>query len=194
MLDAPFINIIGLYSNMAENPGFISGAVPGQKQKNWLVKTLTAIQAERKKGNRKALVIAVHHPPISGGGGHASSTDMLNDIDDACNKSGIMPDAILAAHAHNLQRFTRFMNFGGKDIEIPFIIAGTVGRGLSGVPKATGARTGDHTFEKSLSDYGYLIVTVTEKLLTLQFNRVDNTGKKTVFDKVIVDLKTNKLK
>jgi hypothetical protein len=32
-LDAPFVDIIGLYSNAAENPGFISGSIPGAHQK-----------------------------------------------------------------------------------------------------------------------------------------------------------------
>ena len=80
---------------------------------------------------------------------------MLADIDEACQKSGIMPDAVFAAHSHDYQRYTRFVPFGGRSMEIPFIVAGGGGRGLSPhVAKATGAQTGDHSFDKSLQGYG----------------------------------------
>lgn len=192
LLTAPFVDIIGLYSNIGEGPGFISGSTIGQKQKDWLIKTLTNINKGRMKGDHKALLIAVHHPPLSYGG-HASSVDMLKDIDDACNKAGIMPDALLAAHAHNYQRFTRFTTFNGKNMEIPFIVAGTGGRGIIWVPQASGARDGDHTFDSSLVGYGYLTITVTAQQLTLSFTQVGQ-NKKSPFDKkIIVDLKTNRL-
>ena len=194
VLNAPFADIIGLYSNIAENPGYISTPEIGKSQKDWLVKTLTAIQTERKKGNQKALIIAVHHPPISGGGGHGSSTEMLADIDDTCTKTGIIPDAVLAAHAHNYQRFTRFVNFQGKQFEIPFIVCGSGGRGITKVNKADGKKNGGQRFDKSFTEYGYLLATVTEKLLTISFSQVDNNGNKKPMDKVVVDLKTNMLK
>jgi hypothetical protein len=46
-LDAPFVQIVGLYSNAAENPGFISAPQIGQKQKDWLVSTLQALKKSR---------------------------------------------------------------------------------------------------------------------------------------------------
>ncbi|MBI1806500.1 MAG: metallophosphoesterase [Ignavibacteria bacterium] len=193
LLNAPFVDIVALYSNVAEGPGYIAGKNIGQKQKGWLIKTLTAIQKERDKGNRKALLIVVHHPPFSNGG-HASSTDMLKDIDDACKQSSIMSDAVLAAHAHDYQRYTRFVSPGGKKMEIPFIVAGSGGRGLSPhVGQANGKKDGDHTYDKSLRGYGYLTVTVTDRLLTISFTQVDK-GLKKPFDKVVVDLKTNLLR
>jgi Calcineurin-like phosphoesterase len=91
--------IVGLYSNSAENPGFISGPVPGQKQKQWLVQTLKSLKATRDSGSRKALLFATHHPPYSSGG-HSGSTEMLDDIDDACKQADIMPDAFFSGHAH----------------------------------------------------------------------------------------------
>ena len=192
LLTAPFIDIIGLYSNIGEGPGFISAQEIGHKQKDWLVKTLADVNKKRKQGARKALVIAVHHPPFSFGG-HSGSAEMLQDIDDACNKSGIMPDAVLAAHAHNYQRYTRFLSFQGRSLEIPFIIAGSGGRGLGPVPQADGHRTGDHTFERSLMGYGYLTVTATVQQLRIGFTHVDKE-KKAPFDKIItVNLKTNQL-
>src|SRR5579872_1178904 len=50
VLDTPFVSIVGLYSNVAEGQGFISGASIGQDQKNWLVKTLTNIKKARDGG------------------------------------------------------------------------------------------------------------------------------------------------
>ena len=194
MLDAPFVNIIGLYSNIAENPGYLQGNDIGDAQKKWLTKTLAAIKKKRDNGDNKALIIAVHHPPISKGN-HSSSTEMLADIDDSCNKSGIMPDAVLAAHAHSYQRFTRFITFNGNKMEIPFIVAGSGGRGLSPhLTKATGAKEGDHTYDKSLKGFGYLTVNVTATTLKFDFFEVDkDTGKKKLFDKISVNLKTHKV-
>ncbi len=37
-LDAPFVQIIGLYANNAENPGSLTGGPGGIAQKNWLIK------------------------------------------------------------------------------------------------------------------------------------------------------------
>ena len=194
LLDAPFIDIIGLYSNIGEGPGFINVPTTGGiKQTDWLTKTLAAIQKKRAQGVRKALIIAVHHPPFSEGG-HSSSTDMLKDIDASCTKSSIMPDAVLAAHAHNYQRFTRFISFGGKNMEIPFYVAGCGGRGTIGVRQADGKRNGDHSFDSSLVGFGYLTITATSKQLTIFLTQVDQNGAKTPFDKkIIVDLNTNKI-
>lgn len=192
MLDAPFVNIIGLYSNMAENPGYISGKSIGTKQKDWLVSTLKKLKVGRTKGQSKALIIAVHHPPISHGG-HGSSTDMLADIDDACHQAHIMPDMVLAAHAHNYQRFTRSVSFEGKEMQIPFVVAGTGGRGLSNVPKPDGVHTGDYTFDKSYLGYGYTLLSVSAQQLVLEFHTVDSSGTK-LLETVTVDLKTSQTK
>ena len=189
LLKAPFVNIVGLYSNIAEGPGYISGAKTGDVQKKWLDKTLKNLKAERDNGDKKALIIAVHHPPLSHGG-HSGSTDMLKDIDDSCTNAGIWPDAVLAAHAHNYQRFTRTKN----NREVPFIVAGTGGRGITNVSSATGAVTGDHTYDVSLKDYGYLLLEVSEKKLVIVFYQVDHkAGTKQQFDKVTLDLEGGKI-
>ena len=166
VLHAPFVDIIGLYSNVAENPGYISTPDIGHAQKDWLTSTLSVIKKEQQNGNKKALIFAVHHPPLAGTGGHSASTEMLADLDDSCNKSGVMPDAVLAAHAHNYQRFTRQITFNNKKLQIPFVVCGSGGRGLVTVTKADGKLNGDHIFNKSLMDYGYLLISVTAKLLT----------------------------
>jgi hypothetical protein len=62
MLDAPFIRIIGLYSNCLENPGFLEGDKGrNTSQLDWLKKTLKSISSKK---DNKALIIATHHPPL----------------------------------------------------------------------------------------------------------------------------------
>jgi len=193
-LSAPLIDIVGLYSNVAENPGFIRSPQIGDVQKRWLTRTLRKIKSERAAGTRRALVVAVHHPPISHGS-HSSSADMLVDIDDSCTTAGIQPDALLAAHSHDYQRFTRFVPAGGGRMEVPYLVVGSGGRGLSTkVAVATGQVQGDHRYDKSLRGYGYLLVSVTPQKLDMRFFQVDEKdGKKKAFDQVSVVLATNKL-
>jgi hypothetical protein len=181
-LEAPFVDIVALYSNVAEGPGYIAAPSIGQKQKVWLQQALSKIKDARAAGTRKALIIAVHHPPFSDGS-HSSSTAMLKDIDDACAGGGIQPDAVLAAHSHDYQHYTRYITSGGRALEVPFIVAGGGGRGLSPhVAKATGARTGDHSLDKSLRGYGYLRVTVTARELTIVFYQVSLEGRSSQYD------------
>lgn len=193
-LDAPFVDIVALYSNIGEGPGFISVAtIGGIKQTDWLTNTLKDIKAKRVKGIRKALLIVVHHPPFSDGG-HSSSVEMLIDIDACCNLAGIYPDAVLAAHSHNYQRFTRLLTAGGIKYQTPYYVVGTGGRGTGPVKNATGALEGDHSFDASYVGYGYLTVTASLKQVSFFFTQVDLAGAKKGFDKKItVDLATNKI-
>jgi hypothetical protein len=192
-LNAPLIDIVALYSNIGEGPGFISGTTIGQNQKNWLIKTLEAINNARSTSTRKALVIAVHHPPFSNGG-HSSSTQMLADMDDAFKQADIQPDAVLAAHAHNYQRFTRNVQFKNEKWQVPYYVVGTGGRGTIPLETATGQVIGDHSYDSSLMGYGYLTMTVTPKILRFAFMQVENSGARHPFDKVItVDLNKHQL-
>ena len=175
ILNTPFADFIGLYSNMAENPGFIAGEKIGNSQKDWLTKALTAVARERSKGNSKALILAVHHPPIASGtlGSHSSSTDMLTDINACCVTAGITPDLFLTGHAHNYQRWTRKFRFNNKNYQVPFFVAGTGGRGIQSVAAANGEVNGDFTYEKSFIGYGYLTLTVNSKTIIVKVFHVD---------------------
>jgi hypothetical protein len=165
-LDAPFVQIIGLYSNSAENPGYISGPAIGQKQKQWLVKTLTAVKAARKSAPRKALLFATHHPPYSSGG-HSGSTEMLADIDDACKQAGIMPDAFFSGHAHSIQRYTRTVPSNGKNVQIPYIVTGCGGHGDQTV-SPPGKKTGSNpVYEFGYKGWGYAKVVIDAKSLVI---------------------------
>ena len=191
LLDAPFVDIIGLDSNGAENPGFISGSVPGTLQKKWLAATLKTIAKSRKKGPRKGLIIATHHPPYSAAG-HSGSAEMLADVDDACTQAGVMPDLFLSAHAHNYQRYTRTLTLGGRTLQIPFIVAGMGGKNDQAIPAATGQRDGDHTFVASKKGYGYLLIEASARTLAVKTIGVDVESRaRTTVDSVTVTLDTN---
>jgi len=173
LLDAPFVQIIGLYSNSAENPGFISGQIPGNHQKQWLITTLKTIGAARKNGNRKALLFATHHPPFSSGG-HSGSQQMLADIDDACDQAGgVYPDVFLSGHAHSIQRYTRIKNVGGVTRKILHLIYGCLGHGGQTIATKFPVAAGDHTYEFGYKGYGYALVTVNKQSLTLNAYGVD---------------------
>jgi predicted phosphodiesterase len=167
VLNAPFVDIVGLYSNSAENPGFISGKIPGQAQKQWLVRTLQTIAKARTAGQRKFLVVATHHPPFSAAG-HSGSAEMLADIDQACTAANIGPDLFLSGHAHNYQRYTRHLSFAGNPQAVPYIVCGIGGFNAQPIPPATKQVVADHTFEVSHSGYGYLLIQVSAKALTVK--------------------------
>jgi hypothetical protein len=191
LLDAPFLQIVALYSNAAENPGFISGPIPGQAQKTWLLNTLQGIAAQRKDGARKALMLATHHPPFTAGG-HSPSTEMLADIDSVCQQAGIMPDLFLSGHSHSYQRYTRELTLAGRALQIPYLVVGTGGINDQAVPPATGRKTGDHTFVKSLKGYGYLLVEVSAASIHATMFAVDpNTHARSKLEDFTVDLSRN---
>src|SRR5215469_8239411 len=91
-LDAPFVRVIGLFSNALEDPGVISSekgkwpAVP-DVQLTFLEAQLNLIKKQKFAG---AVILTMHHPPFSyapakksggAGGNHAGSPAMLREID-----------------------------------------------------------------------------------------------------------------
>jgi hypothetical protein len=205
-LDAPFAQVIGLFSNGGEHEGVLRGGVAGDSQWNFLIEQLKEIKADRDAGKRSALIVAMHHPPFSGGGGHSGSTTMLADLDAAFKEGGVGPDAVLSGHAHVYQRFTRMVQVGGKAMEVPYIVVGTGGHGpiqpvkpnFNRQPVRTPLRgrspngAVDHSLQQYFNGFGHLIVTVTNRVLT-----IDLIGTKTqshqAVDSVTVDLHTNKI-
>ena len=167
LLETPFLRVIGLYSNRLENPGSLLGRTTGgaddRSQIDWLDKTLASLAHAPKKG----LVIASHHPPFSAGG-HSGSSAMLATIDQVCRSVGVWPDLFLSGHAHNYQRYTR--RTAGK--QITYVVVGTGGMMPQPVPPATGqpvAATPGVTYDKAVSDLGYLFVTATAKRIDVEF-------------------------
>ncbi|HKV88837.1 MAG TPA: metallophosphoesterase [Candidatus Dormibacteraeota bacterium] len=166
-LDAPFVSIVGLYTNVLEGPGVISSQ-GGQfspplddAQLNWLKAELNRLKGPRANRER-AIVLACHHPPVSADAVHGGSVGQAADIDSACEEAGLWPDAIVSGHAHLYQRFTRTIA-GGR--QIPYIVAGSGGHNVS-LPRGevvgkAPITWGEYTLVKEpLLEYGYLTVTV----------------------------------
>jgi len=152
-LDAPFVRIIGLFSNALEDPGLISSQ-QGQKttwpsvpdvQLAFLTAQLKNIKAQNFSG---AVLIAVHHPPFSyspdrgsSAGAHVGNTLMLREIDTICQAQGVYPHAFLSGHAHNYQRYTRKLSFAGKNYSVPFLVAGDGGFNVKSIVYSSGGST-----------------------------------------------------
>ncbi len=120
--EAPMLRIIALYSNVLEDPGVIASPELGNAQLDFLKAALT-----RAKGFAGALIIAHHHPIYTVGSKHGWSQEMLAQIDQICVDTKVWPHAVLSAHAHNYQRFTRVH----QGMEIPYIIAGNGGHAVA---------------------------------------------------------------
>ncbi len=199
-LEAPMVRILTLYSNTLEDPGVIANADIGNSQLDYLQTALARVKSEAFKG---ALIIAHHHPAYTAGSKHGWSEQMLSQIDDACNKAGVWPHAVLSGHAHNYQRFTRLHG----QTQIPYIISGNGGHGLAKLTrKASGPlrtpqalQVTGHADKVTLEnyddqDYGYLRVVVTATQLRIEYQPPsDGSGAKTPDDFVTVDLATRKL-
>lgn len=194
-LEAPFVRILGLYSNVLEDPGVISaqnGAYPtlDNRQIDFLTTALKRVQSDNFTG---AVIIAMHHPPYTGGSTHGGSPDMLADVDSACTAAGVWPHAVLSGHAHNYQRYTRTVN----SLSIPYIVAGCGGHNPLESFRTT-LRT-PYPIDSTLtlnsyddSDYGYLRIIVTATTLTIEFHpQSDGGATKTPDDTVTVTLATH---
>jgi hypothetical protein len=194
-LDAPFVKILGIYSNVLEDPGVISG----ENGKNTILDNrqiafLTAALGRAKSDNfTGAIVIAVHHPPFTGGSDHGGSPLMLQDIDSACQAAGVWPHAVFAGHAHNYQRYTRIVN----NYQIPFLVAGCGGHSPLSKMRAT-YRT-PYKIDDTLTlesyddtDYGYLRVVVNAETMSIEFHPESDGGTtKTPNDVVTITLATH---
>ena len=120
--EAPLLRIIALYSNMLEDPGVIASPEIGNAQLDFLKAALT-----RAKDFSGALILAHHHPAYTVGSRHGWSEGMRMQIDEICTETGVWPHAVLSAHAHNYQRFTRVH----ESMQIPYIIAGNGGHAIA---------------------------------------------------------------
>jgi hypothetical protein len=191
--DAPFVRILGLYSNVLEDPGVISsqGGTNSldNRQITFLTTALKRVKSEKYTG---AVIIAVHHPPFTGDSTHGGSPQMLADIDSACKTAGVWPHAVFSGHAHNYQRFTRTVN----GIQIPYLVAGCGGH--SPLSAMRGTYRTPYKIDDTLTlesyddtDYGYLRMVVNAQTLTIEFHPESDGGvTKTPDDTVTVNLQT----
>ncbi len=176
-MDAPFVTIIGLYSN-------VEGSLDARgrmDQQHFLNTQMQAADAKKK------LIVAVHHPPYSLDSAHGGTPDILNAIDQAVAASGRTPDAVLSGHVHNYQRFSRVV--GAK--RIPYVVAGAGGYAndvgslhklqpeLTTPPvmlpyQTTVAGVTLEKYEQTMA--GFLRITVTASKLTFEHFRVPFGG------------------
>jgi hypothetical protein len=196
-LDAPFVSIIGLYSNVMDTGGGIISSQQGHfplvnDQLDFLTSELERLKPERDAGERAVLVV-VHHPPLSVDAKTGGSTGLMNDIDACCKAADLWPDAILSGHAHLYQRFTRMVN--GR--QVPYIVSGSGGFAAtppqSAAPPA-GTVIGDHTLEVDpIIQFGYLTLTTDAKTLTITFKTATRGAPVTEMDFVTLDLVQGKI-
>jgi hypothetical protein len=202
-LNAPFVKIIGLYSNTSETVGVISGGVAGTQQTAFLLAQLQAAAAQRKQAGSApfVLIIAVHHPPFTISSEHFPSPQMLAEIDSACQPAGIWPDLMLSGHAHLYERYTRVLKADGR--QIPYLVAGNGGyfnlskpkTGKNGALPQTGAVGNDGTGNQltliAYNDnvFGFLRLTVGPKSIQCQALGVDETTRESsLMDQFTLDL------
>jgi hypothetical protein len=206
-LDAPFVDLIGLYSNAAEDFGILGKDATDTHQLDWLGQKLHAIQGQRANNQRKALVFAMHHPPYSQGlletgFGHPGSPQMQSQLDTACASAGIWPDAVLSGHSHQFQRYKReCRTTSGRKFDTAYFVAGTGGIKTQPAPTGIGrfgSETGvpglsqsKVTYSNGLESYGYLRVTATAQQLLVTFVRADRNHR-IEFETVTIDLESQR--
>ena len=195
-LEAPFVRILGLYSNVLEDPGVISSeGVPSSPVTDQELNFLTAALA-RAKSFSGAVIVAVHHPPFTYGTDHSGSPIMLQDLDKASQSAGFWPHAYLSAHSHNYQRYTRAI----AGIDIPYLVAGGGGHNVvkmqtsgDGNALRTPMKVNPTLTLENYDDtnYGYLRIVVDTINLRIEYHPAsDGAGSKTPNDTVTVNLKT----
>jgi hypothetical protein len=212
-LDTPLVRILGLYSNMLENPGVISSTADPATGKPkfpnltdvqlaYLTAALTRVKKDKFPG---AVLIAVHHPPYSFGT-HSGSLVMLKEIDAICAVTGVWPHAVLSGHAHNYQRYTRALPVGKTTRQIPYMVIGNGGHGLTllsstirtpqSMPVFAQPERNDTVILQSYDDqnYGYARIVVSTTQLHIEYHPASDGGTtKTPNDAVTVDLATGTL-
>jgi 3',5'-cyclic AMP phosphodiesterase CpdA len=193
-LDAPFVTMIGLYSNVPEGGQF------DQAQLAWFVNELSTAP------KKNAVVVSLHHPPFSADAHHAGSQAMVNALDDAFQKSGRTADLVLTGHVHNYQRFTRRMD-GSWDL--PYVVAGaggywnlhTMQKQPNGSPLQVPAAMPEPnvTLENYCANmHGYLLIHVMADSIGGEYYAVPSTtqpapAKGQLIDAFEVDLRQHKL-
>jgi hypothetical protein len=176
-LEAPYVRIMALYSNILEGPGVIAGGDVDNWQLSYLESALRRVKEESYPG---AVIVAHHHPIYNGFLKEVWSPKLQQQLDDLCSKIGVWPHLVLSAHAHNYQRFTRKMN--KPQAEIPYIICGNGGHGSVArinQPNGNDSRRTPYKFDfpnddvtletYDDQDYGYLRLTADSSTISVNY-------------------------
>ncbi len=169
-LEAPFVRIVGLYSN-------VDGSLDARgrsEQQQWFEDQVSSAPKD------KALIVAVHHPPYSLDTTHGGYPDIEVAVDRVIQVTKRIPSAVLSGHVHSYQRFERHL--GVK--KVPYIVAGAGGyansaRLLHRIEKAKNGSPLPPVFQTTHQDLklmayndqepGFVRVTVDAKKKTLTF-------------------------
>jgi hypothetical protein len=170
------------------------------------------------------VLITTHHPPFvysppqdlqAAGGNHGSSSDMLREIDQVCLDAGVYPHPVLSGHAHCYQRYTRTVQFAGKQRQVPFVCANgghnvnPLVRSTCGHPAQEPENGADVSYleakpavpakrltleEYDDHEYGYLRVSVNAQTLRIAYHQAGQRNLlQSRYDLVTVDLATHTL-
>ncbi len=168
-LEAPFVNIVGLYSNVPE------GGQVAPEQLAWLAGELKNAPPD------KAVILAVHHPIYSLDKYHAGSTSLEETLDATYATAGRRPDLVLTGHVHDFQRFTEVVD----GWQVPHLVAGAGGhRYLHPMrPQADGSPlqvpyklvdADDVTLENYCADrHGFMRIEVTDGTISGDYLAID---------------------
>ena len=134
-------------------PGFLTGANGDDSQTKWLLATLKKIKARprRRPTSRKALIVAVHHPPYSNGGHCRQSRRSWPRSTPPPTPPGSWPTSSSPATPTTTRGTPATINFQGRPMEIPFLVAGCGGH--NDQRRRRGVRPGDRRhgpYDKSL--------------------------------------------
>jgi acid phosphatase type 7 len=166
----PFVNIVGLYSNVP------AGGEIRSPQTEWLIEELKALP------KTVPLLVALHHPVYSADDHHSGSTYMREALEHAATVAGRHPDMVLAGHVHDYQRLTKNTKDGSQ---APYLVTGAGGyHNLHSIMKVNGRRMippvvfndkqGDQVTLEAYSDdhHGFLRLEVTPELITGRYYEV----------------------
>ena len=122
----PFVNIVGLYSNVPD------GGEIESPQTEWLVAELRSLPAD------VPIIVTLHHPVYSADTFHSGSPTMKAALESAATAAGRHPDLVVAGHVHDYQRLTKNMADGSQ---IPYLVTGAGGyHNLHSIMKVNGQR------------------------------------------------------
>ncbi|HZU36010.1 MAG TPA: metallophosphoesterase [Gemmataceae bacterium] len=166
--EAPFVKIIGLYSNNGEGPGVLDP--DGDTAQLEFLEAEFNRAAKARPADSRAVLVAVHHPLFAIGKDHGSSPTMLDKVDKLMDKTGFIPDAFLSGHVHGFELF--FREYKGRDV--PYIVCGTGGYNDDAHVKERirlPAQLGDGFSLAQFFDfqYGYMRMTIDKDWLTGEY-------------------------
>jgi len=162
-LECPFVTIVGMYTNIPEH-GSVDTA-----QQQWLTNELATAPKD------KALIVSLHHPIYSFDVFHSGSAPMAAVLQHAINDSRRVPNMVLTAHVHNIQRIEKKVG----DATIPFFVAGNGGyyhlHALTADKDYVDQLTGAKLIFADDKSHGYMTLSVDAENISGTITLVDKT-------------------